>query len=137
MASIDLACVAITDPDPGLFVYLNLAPNAETEKLQELDCLVRNLWEMEALGLVEKIPRFSNELKSDPTKHWTKAEQIAAAKMNVTYLKDMKQFQISIPWKDTPPHFSRSNRDQVKARQDGDCNRLGDKKEQLTKIFEG
>ena len=90
---------------------------------------------MEVLGLIEKMPRVSNELKHNPSEYWTKAEQIAAEKMDVKYLPDLKQFQISITWKDNPPNFSHSNRAQVKARQDGVVHRLGDKVVHLETIF--
>ena len=127
---------ACAGQNPGLFAYLSLEPNID-EKLHELDHLVRNLWELESLGLVEKIPRFSNELKMDPHKHWTKSEQIAANKMDVKYLADLKQFQISIPWKDEPPKFTRSNRSEVLARQNGVCHRLGEKIVAAQRIFDG
>ena len=137
-ADIDLACIAAFDPNPGLFTYLSILPTIENnEKLHELDVLIKKNWEIESLGLVEKIPRFSNELKHNPSQHWTKSEQLAASKMNVKYLPELKQFQISIPWKDDPPNFSKSNRAEVKARQDGVCNRLGEKISAAQKIFDG
>ena len=137
-AQIDLACLSACDTDPGLFTYMNLAPNVETEeeKLQALDELIRKSWEIEALGLVEKTQKVSSDHK-DPSANWTKAEKIAAEKMNIQYLPDRKQFQLSIPWKDDPPKFFKSNRAAVKARQDGVCNRLGDKIVHLEKIFDG
>ena len=78
--------------------YLNLAPNVETEeqKLNALDELIRKSWEIEALGLVEKAPRVSND-HNDPSVNWTKAEKEAAQKMNIKYLPECKQFQRSIP----------------------------------------
>ena len=51
--------------DPGLCVYLTIEPNYESpetrKKLLEFNELIKSHWEIEALGLVEKIPRFSNE----------------------------------------------------------------------------
>ena len=137
-ADIDFACLSACDPNPGLFTYLNLAPNVVTEedKLTALDELIRKSWEIEALGLVEKTQKITTDYK-DPSAGWTKAEKLAAEKMNITYLPDCKQFQMSIPWKDDPPKFFKSNRAAVKARQDGVCNRLGDKVVHLEKIFEG
>jgi hypothetical protein len=137
-ADLDLALISSMDPNPGLFTYLNIAPNLdEQEKLIELDELMKKSWELESLGLVEKIPRFSNDLKASSITKWSKSEQLAVDKMNVTYLKELKQFQISIPWKDDPPKFLKSNRAEVKARQDGVCHRLGDKIGAAQKIFDG
>ena len=103
----------------------------------KFDELMKKSWELESLGLVEKIPRFSNDLKASSITKWSKSEQLAVDKMNVTYLKELKQFQISIPWKDDPPKFLKSNRAEVKARQDGVCHRLGDKIGAAQKIFNG
>ena len=49
-------------------MYLNLTPNVKTEeqKLNALDELIRKSWEIEALGLVEKAPKVSND-HSDPS----------------------------------------------------------------------
>ena len=44
---------------------------------------------------------------------------------------------MSIPWKDDPPKFWKSNRASVKQRQDGVTQRLGDKIVHLEKIFNG
>ena len=71
------------------------------------------------------------------SENWTKQEKIAAEKMNIKYLPEMQQFQMSIPWKDNPPNFIRSNRAAVKRRQDGVCQRLGNKIGDAQKIFDG
>ena len=135
----DLACVAACDNNPGLLTYLNLAPNVNTEeeKLHALDELIRKSWEVEALGLVERVPRISNNHHGNCSENWTKQEKIAAEKMNIKYLPEMQQFQMSIPWKDNPPNFIRSNRAAVKRRQDGVCQRLGNKIGDAQKIFDG
>ena len=136
-ADVDLACLASFDADPGLFTYLSMSPNDNTpeEKLQELDDLIRKQWEIEALGLVERVPRVSNDHR-EPSEKWTKSEKIAAKKMNITYLPELQQFQMSIPWKDDPPKF-KSNRSKVKGRQDGVCARLGHRISDAKKIFDG
>ena len=68
----DTVCLFAGDPNQGLCTYLNLAPNVETEvqKLNALDELIRKSWEIEALGLVEKAPRISND-HNDPSPNWT------------------------------------------------------------------
>ena len=75
--------------------------------------------------------------QKDPSENWTKAEKLAAEKINIKYLPDFKQFQMPIPWKDDPPKFQRSTIAAVKARQDGVCSRLGDTIVHLEKIFNG
>lgn len=52
------------------------------------------------------------------------------------YLPDLKQFQMSIPWKDVRPDF-RSNRAAVKARQDKVCEKLGPRLDKAREIFAG
>ena len=124
----DRVCLTAGESNQGLCTYLNLAPTVETEeqKLNALDELIRKSWEIEALGLVEKAPRISND-QNDPSANWTKAEKEAATKINIKYLPGCKQFQMSISWKDDPPNFRKSNRAAVKHRQDGVTQRLGDK----------
>ena len=137
-ATLDLANLAcICDPNPGLFVYLQIQPSVEErEKLHELDELVKRNWEIEALGLVEKIPLVSNNLDKQTSDNWTKSEKLAVEKMDVKYIPELKQFQMAIPWKDDPPKFMKSNRAEVKLRQDGVCKRLGDKIYAAQKIFD-
>ena len=57
--------------------------------------------------------------------------------MNIKYLPECKQFQMSIPGKNDPPNFWKSNRAAVKLRQYGVCQCLGDKIVHLEKIFKG
>ena len=80
---VDLVRLSAGEPNQGLCTYLNLAPNVETEeeKLNTLDELIRKSWEMEALGLVEKNQKVSND-HNDSSVNWTKAEKVAAEKMN-------------------------------------------------------
>jgi hypothetical protein len=61
--------------EPGLSIYLSIEPSIE-EGLHELDELVRKNWELEAVGLVEKVPRFSGDIKERSQKQWTKAERL-------------------------------------------------------------
>jgi hypothetical protein len=43
---------------------------------------------------------------------------------------------MAIPWKDDPPKIVKSNRTEVKLRQDGLCKRLGDKIQAAQNIFD-
>ena len=110
LAHRDTVCHFTGDPSQGLCAYLNLAPNVETEeqKLNALDELIRKSWEIEALVLVEKAPRVSND-HSDPSANWMKTEKEAAQKMNIKYIPESKQFQMSTPWTDDPLNFRKSN----------------------------
>ena len=77
-------------PHQDLQTYLTLEPTVDFEnerKLQELHDLVAKHWELEAIGLVEKIPTFSGDIKEKPVKHWTKAERESDAKLKVEYLR--------------------------------------------------
>ena len=102
-----------------LRTYLSITPNIdiEAQKLEELHNLVARNWELEAIGLVERIPPFSGDQKEKPTKHWSKAEIESDNKLKVEYLAERKQFQMSIPWKKTRPDLP-NNRFSVKQRQD-------------------
>ena len=64
----DQVCLTAGESSQGLCTYLNLAPTVETEeqKLNALDELIRKSWEIEALGLVEKAPKVSND-HGDPS----------------------------------------------------------------------
>ncbi len=82
-------------PRQDLQTYLNLEPTVDFEnerKLQELHDLFAKYWELEAIGLVEKIPTFSSDIKEKPVKHWTKAERESDAKLKVQYFPEKKQF---------------------------------------------
>ena len=124
-----------SSPEPGLSSYLSCDSNTQ-ESLHELDVLMRKQWELDAIGLVERVPRFSSNLKEKPPTHWTKAEKEAYEQMAVVYLPDLKQFQVSIPWKDGRPAF-RSNRLSVKARQERACANLGKNFDKVKEIFDG
>jgi hypothetical protein len=83
-----------------LQTYQTLEPTVNFEnkqKLQGLHNLVAKHWELEVIGLVEKIPTFSGDIKEKPVKHWTKAEHQSDAKLKVQYFYEKKQFQMLIP----------------------------------------
>ena len=82
---------ATTTVESGLTVYLSVEPNVH-EILHELDELVKKNWETEAIGLVEKVPRFSGDIKERSQKQWTRAERLSDEKLVVEYLPDLKQF---------------------------------------------
>ena len=65
---VDLVYLHAGNPNQSLCTYQNLVPNVDTEeqKLNALDELIRKSWEIEALGLVEKAPKVSND-HSDPS----------------------------------------------------------------------
>jgi hypothetical protein len=121
--------------ESGLSVYLSIEPNIQ-EDFHELDELVKKNWELEAVGLIEKVPRFSGDIKERSQKQWTRAERLSDEKLAVVYLPELRQFQVSIPWKDVRPNF-RSNRAAVKARQDKVCERLGPRLDKAREIFKG
>jgi hypothetical protein len=80
-------------PRQDLQTYLTLEPTVNFDnklKLQELHDLVAKHWELEAIGLVEKIPTFSGDIKEKPVKHWTKAERESDAKLKVEYIPEKK-----------------------------------------------
>ncbi len=107
-------------PRQDLQTYLTLEPTVDYEnerKLQELHDLVAKHWELKAIGLVEKIPTFSGDIKEKPVKHWTKAERESDAKLKVEYFPEKKQFQMSIPWKQVRPDLP-NNRFAVRIRQE-------------------
>ena len=107
-------------PSKDLRTYLSMKPTIDFEnerKLEALHDLVARHWELEAIGLVEKIPPFSGDLKEKPVKHWSKSELESDAKLKVKYIADRKQFQMSVPWKKARPDLP-NNRFAVKTRQD-------------------
>ncbi len=107
-------------PHHNLQTYLTLAPTVDFEneqKLQELHDLFAKQQELEAIGLVEKIPTFSGDIKEKPVKHWTKAERESDAKLRVKYIPEKKQFQMSVPWKQAQPDLP-NNRFAVRTRQE-------------------
>ncbi len=107
-------------PRQDLQTYLTLEPTVDFDnerKLQELHDLVASHWELEAIGLVEKIPTFSGDIKEKPVKHWTKAKCESDAKLKVQYFPEKKQFQMSIPWKQVRPDLP-NNRFAVQTRQE-------------------
>jgi hypothetical protein len=102
-----------------LRTYLSMKPTIDFDserKLEALHDLVAKHWELEAIGLVEKIPTFSGDMKEKPVKHWSKSEIESDEKLKVTYLEDQKQFQMSIPWKKARPDLP-NNRFEVLSRQ--------------------
>jgi hypothetical protein len=126
-------------PQTGLQTYLALEPTIDFEndrKLQELHDLVAKHWELEAIGLVERIPTFSGDIKEKSVKHWTKAERESDAKLKVQYIPEKKQFQMSIPWKQTRPDLP-NNRFSVRSRQEKVFARYKDEEKVLiTKLFD-
>ncbi len=126
-------------PRQDLRTYLTLEPTVDFEnerKLQELHDLVAKHWELEAIGLVEKIPTFSGDIKEKPVKHWTKAERESDAKLKVEYVPEKKQFQMSIPWKQVRPDLP-NNQFAVRTRQEKVFARYkGDEKALITKLFD-
>jgi hypothetical protein len=126
-------------PRQDLQTYLTLEPTIDFEnkrKLQELHDLVAKHWELEAIGLVEKIPTFSGDIKEKPVKHWTKAERKSDAKLKVEYFPEKKQFQMSIPWKQVRPDLP-NNRFAVRTRQEKVFARYqDDEKALISKLFD-
>jgi hypothetical protein len=126
-------------PHQDLQTYLTLEPTIDFEnerKLQELHNLVAKHWELKAIGLVEKIPTFSGDIKEKPVKHWTKAERESDAKLKVEYVPEKKQFQMSIPWKQVRPDLPKI-RFAVRTRQEKVFARYKDEEKALiTKLFD-
>ena len=102
---------------------------------QELNELMQKHWELEAVGLLEKAPR-SSRVKDPSPRQWSPGEVELDEKLKIVYLDDKKQFQMSIPWKSVRPEF-KNNRFAVKKRQDTTLRHLGNRIEDVRKIFEG
>jgi hypothetical protein len=106
------------------------------EENQELERLIRQHWEMEAVGLAEVKPRTA--ANSEPTpEQWTPAQKAVDDRMKVVYLPEEKKFQMTIPWKaGDKPNF-RCNRIQVKRRQEDTLNKLPPERlEKVRAIFQ-
>ena len=109
-------------------------------KNQQLKKLMEKHWELEAIGLVKKILRFSNDLKEKSTRVWTKSEKDWDDKIKVIFLEKEKQFQMSIPWKNPRPDF-KSNKSQIRAcrgKQEEQLEKMeGHQKARVREIFKG
>ena len=108
------------------------------EEYDQLNQLLQKNWELEAVGLLERVPRFSGDIKEKPEKHWTRAEIDLDARLKCVYLPNEKTFQISIPWKQgQKPHFQ-NNREAVRKRTEGMFNALKEHHQQKVRdIFKG
>ena len=99
--------------------------------------LLRKHWELDALGLAERLPRTS--ANKDPTEErWTPAQKLIDDRMKIEYLPDKKKFQLSIPWKaGDKPNF-RCNRLPVRNRQEAHVRKLPpEQRKKVDDIFQG
>ena len=137
----------VTDTREELQTYLDLPPTTEDvmtlnteESDKQLQTMMEKHWELEAIGLIEKIPRFSNDLKEKAYRSWTKSEKDSDDKLKVVFLDEQKQFKMSIPWKNTRPNFE-TNKNHIRARQTKQEEQLekmgGNQKERVKAIFDG
>ena len=129
-----------TFQEESLTTYENLPEsiNLTQEESDELNQLLQKNWELEAVGLVERVPRFSGDIKEKPVKNWTKAEIELDDRLKCVYLPADKQFQISIPWRQgDKPHFQ-NNRDSVVKRTTDMFNKLQPhQQDKVRDIFKG
>ena len=117
--------------------HLSQERNLYTENELSLHDLVQRSWDIDALGLTEKLPGVTNKLEDKQP--WTQQEIEIDAKMKCTYLKKEQAYQISVPWKNIPPDFV-SNRTAVKLRQDKteqNLKKRGVQIDQVEEIFKG
>jgi len=107
------------------------------EEHRKLEELLSRHWEMEAVGLAEKIARTSGN--KEPTEDkWSAAQRAIDDKMKIVYLAEEKKFQMSIPWKDGDKPNFRCNRLPVWRRQEGHLRKLPtDRREKVDEIFRG
>ena len=126
----------------NLETYLSILdrPNEEHESAsnlknldQDLNELMQRHWELEAIGLLEKAPRISR-VKDPSPREWSRTEIELDAKIKIVYLEEQGQFQMSIPWKMKTPDFE-NNRFAVNKRQESTLRHLGDRIEEVRKIF--
>ena len=106
------------------------------EEDQKLNDILQKHWELDAIGLEERIPRTS--ANKEPTeKQWTPAQRAVDDRMKLVHLPESRQYMLSIPWKDGEKPNFRCNRAAVRARQEGHIRKLPQvQRDKVNTIFE-
>src|SRR5574343_60751 len=106
------------------------------EEDQKLNDLLQKHWELDALGLEERVPRTPGN-KEPTEKEWTPAQRAIDDRMKLRHLPESRQYMLSIPWKDGERPNFRCNRAAVRARQEGHIRKLPQvQRDKVNAIFE-
>ena len=106
------------------------------EEDQKLNDLLQKHWELDALGLEERVPRTPGN-KEPTEKEWTPAQRAIDDRMKLRHLPESRQYMLSIPWKDGEKPNFRCNRAAVRARQEGHIRKLPQvQRDKVNTIFE-